>query len=119
MTVKLEAHPHCVTYQLARTTTTPVQMFTLPAGATVVQMRLITAVASNAGTSATVTIGKTSATHEYLDGQSVATPADTSVLNAIGPVGAAPQPVYGVYAEAGTASTTGGPFTVVCQYLEA
>jgi hypothetical protein len=118
MTVKLEAHPHCVTYALARTTTTPTVMFTVPAGATIVQMHLITAVASNAGTSATVTLGKTSSTHEYLNAQTVASTGDASVINAIGPVGSSPQPVYGVYAESGTASTTGGPFTVVCQYLE-
>ena len=120
MTVQLEGHTITVSYPILRSDTTAVLMFTIPAGSTIVSMRLNNPVVSNAATTATVTVGKSATTHEYLDATDVKSSTGiTDSLPAIGSVGSSAQPVYGIYAETGTASTTGGPYTVVCQYTEA
>ena len=119
MTVKLEGHPIAVSYPITRSDTTAVLMFTIPAGATIMTMDLVNPVVSNALTTATVTVGKTASTHEYLDAVDVkSATGKTTSLPAVGNVGTSDQPVYGIYAETGTASTSGGPFTVVCEYTE-
>lgn len=120
MTVKLEAHTISVSYPILRTDTTAVLMFTIPAGSTIVSMGLTNPVVSNAATTATVTVGKSAATHEYLNAVDVKSSTGyTPSLPAVAAVGTSDQPVYGIYAETGTASTAGGPYTVVCQYIEA
>lgn len=96
----------------------------IPAGATPVALRVIGTVASNAGTSASLAIGSNGyASTNFLAGLDV-----KSGLGAIGqalPSSAlligAPLPndtVVGVtYTESGTASTAGGPWTVVIDVL--
>jgi hypothetical protein len=118
MTVKLEGHAVTVSYALARTDTTAVLMYTVPAGSTIVSLDLVVATASDAGTTATVTVAKTAAGTDYLNGTDVTATGKTTSLPAVGGVGTSAQPIYGKYAETGTASTTGGPFTVICQYTE-
>lgn len=117
-------------YQLlntvARTDTTNKVIGVIPASATIADTVLYFTTASNAATTATVSCGKTSATPtEYVNAADVKAGATmqrggasaTMPLTNFGGVGASAVIVYCKYAETGTASTTGGPFTVILTYI--
>lgn len=108
---------------IARTDTTAKNLFTIPAGAVVTGTRLFAGTASNAATTATVSIGKTGTTNRYLNAADVktsaglvsGTAAQNTNLYTVESATAETQ-IVGIYAETGTASTTGGPWTVELSY---
>ena len=109
---------------VARTDTTAKFLFTLPKYAWISDVQLLTATASNAGTTATVSVGTTSASsNELVLAQDVKTaagyidPTTTAVAAGYYKNATADIPIYAIYAETGTASSTGGPWTVLVEYV--
>lgn len=107
---------------LARTDTSAKNLFTLPPGAVIISLSVLGAAVSNAGTTATISVGKSGgAGTEYLSGFDVKgstglgqqTPTGATLTAA---AVATAQIVTGIYAETGGASTLGGPWTVVIEY---
>lgn len=101
---------------LARTDTTAKNLFVLKAGTIPLRITLYSGTASNAGTSATVSVGRTGTNNYFLNAQDVKTNAGqllptTNVTNMQAPL-AADTVVTGIYAETGTPSNAGGPFYV-------
>jgi hypothetical protein len=101
---------------LARTQTTAVQVATLPKGARILGFCL-RGVASNAGTTATVSIGSTSAANEFVNGADIKTAAAgvgptwlAGVSGSHGTVRTADTPIFFKYAETGGASSAGNWF---------
>lgn len=109
-----------LTNTVARTDTTAKTLFTLPMDAQVISLKVFGAAVSNAGTTATLSIGKSGGTGaEYLSAMDVkgATGAGQQSPTAallLGAVTAADTVVTGTYAEIG-ASTSGGPWTVIME----
>lgn len=110
---------------ISRTDTTAKTLFTLPAGAIPVKLSVFAVAGSNAGTSATISVGKSGGTGtEYLNGFSVLGAAGqgqntpNAATNLHASVGSAAQAITGVYAESGTASTAGGPWTVTLDVVQ-
>jgi len=105
---------------IARTDTTAKNLFTLPANTVVIGLKLISGVASNATTTATVSVGITGTNTYFISGADVKTAAGqlsaAAATNVGTNVGTSAVQVVGIYAETGTASTTGGPFLVVMDY---
>jgi hypothetical protein len=107
--------------QIARTDTSAKTLFTLPANAIPLELEVCSPAVSNAGTTATVSVGKSGGTGaEILAAMDVKGSTGSGSQNPAGPaasifgasVGAAPYVVTGIYAESGTASTAGGPWLV-------
>lgn len=113
-------------FQIARTDTTASVKAVLPADASVVDFDIY-GVASNAGTSATISIGTTSAANELINAQDVKTAGGkirptTSVTTNLPnlentPLSSGDLQLYAKYAESGTASSAGGPYTVIVYYV--
>ncbi len=111
---------------LARTNTTYKELFGLPKDSVIAGMYVIGAVASDAATTATISVGTTTtSTNELIASFDVKTAATGEGYSPAGAaaVGSAmcskltaDTPVYGVYAETGTASNTGGPWYVKIEY---
>jgi hypothetical protein len=110
---------------IARTDTTAKELFGLPKTAIIAGIYVIGAAASDAATTATVGIGSSTSANEYMTGFDVKTAATGEGYNiagaaAVGSAMATPIAndvvVYGIYAETGTASTTGGPWTIKLEY---
>ncbi len=110
---------------IARTDTAAKALFTLPAGCIVTGMTIASPTVSNAGTTATISVGKSGGTGaEFLttydvkgatgSGQQTPPGPATSLFGA---VQATPITVTGVYAETGGASNAGGPWVVVFDVL--
>lgn len=106
---------------VARTDTVAKNLFTLPANA-IVDAVLISGANSDAGTTATLSIGKTGTNTLFVNARDVKAAATgnglqfpTQATN-MGTVGTAQIQVVGIYAETGGASTTGGPWTVTILY---
>jgi hypothetical protein len=112
-------------FKVARTDTTASVKAVLPADASILDVQLIGA-ASDAGTTATVSIGTSATATEIVNAQDVKTAGgkirpttswSTNYPNV--------QPVpltgdiqlYAKYAESGTASTAGGPYTAIVTYI--
>jgi hypothetical protein len=111
----------CQTNSIARTNTTAKNLFTLPTTATVVGLRIYTPTASNAGTTATISIGITGGSQTaYLNaldvkGGGVGVLASGAATNLPAPTGSGV--ITGIYAETGGASTLGGPFFATIEYF--
>lgn len=108
--------------QLARTDTVAKQLGVLPAGAVPCSLSWGGAANSNAATSATISVGYQGGTGtELLNAQDVKTNSVNQNFPAAGAAlhttRAADTVVTGVYAESGTASTAGGPWTVTIGYF--
>jgi hypothetical protein len=110
---------------LARTDTTAKELFKLPKGSLITGMYVIGAAVSNAATTATIGIGSNTTANQFMTGYDVKTAATGEGYNIAGAaaVGSAmatgltaDTSVYGIYAETGTASTAGGPWTVKVEY---
>ncbi len=118
----------CVkSFQVSRTDTTPVAgspKAVIPADATLLGISIIGTVASDAGTTATVSIGTTTGSTEWVNAFDIKTngakqnlPNMLVVGNLNGiPLGNDVQ-VFAKYAETGGASTTGGPWYVQVTYV--
>lgn len=112
--------------QIARTDTTAAIMAWLPKDAMLVGAFVIGHTASDAATTATLDVGTTSTATELIASYDVKTAATGEGFSAVGAaaVGSAfatrltaDKPVYAKYTESGTASTTGGPWTVCLDYF--
>lgn len=112
-------------FSVARTDTTASLKAYLPADASIVDISLSGA-ASDAGTTATVSIGSTTTSNEYVNAQDVKTaggrirPTSTlsSSLPNTQPVPLSGDlPIYAKYAESGTVSTAGGPWVVLVTFV--
>lgn len=110
---------------IARTDTTAKELFGIPKDAVIAGIYVIGGTASNAASTATVGIGSTTSANEYMTGFDVKTAATGEGYSPAGAaaVGSALMSkltadvsVYGIYAETGTASTTGGPWYVKVEY---
>ena len=108
---------------VARTNTSAKTLFVLPADAMIVGIRMF-GTASDAGTSATVTLKNvpfdtgTAATFATADAKTTTGAVTTGSLSGIAysRVGIAQQ-ITATYVEDGTASTAGGDWTIVVEYL--
>ena len=111
----------CKTFQILRTDTARFDAFFLPKGAVVSGAYVLGATASDAATTATVTVGTGAAGTELINGFSV---KSNNGYNAVGSAAgssvgtqlSADTLYKAVYAETGTASTTGGPWLVKVEY---
>lgn len=107
---------------VARTDTAAKNLFAIPARARPLALILWSSAASDAGTTATLSIGKTGSATFYLNAHDVKTAASGrgQVLPNLGlnlhAVELTPVQVIGTYAETGVASTTGGPWSIVMPY---
>lgn len=104
---------------VARTDTVPKNLGKLPLGARVIGAFVSGAVASNAGTTAVVDVGKTGTQAFYVDDHNVrgagngdACKPATAILNNAAVADQGGVQVTATYAETGGASNTGGPWTV-------
>lgn len=106
---------------VARTDTTAKDLFVLPANATLHMIQISGDTASDAATTAVLDVGTTADGDHYVVDFSVKTNGAKSnhapAVN-LGDVGASDVQVTATYAETGTASTTGGPWTVRAYYSE-
>lgn len=111
--------------KIVRTDTTAFVAAWLPKDAVLTGMYVVGQVASDAATSASISVGSTSTANEYLAAYDVKTAATGEGYNPAGAaaVGSAfmekltaDTPVYAKYTESGTASTTGGPWYVKIEY---
>lgn len=107
--------------QVVRTDTARFDAFVLPKGAVISGVFIAGATASDAATTATITVGVGAGGAELLNAYSVKTnvgfgvPASTAG-SYVGTQLAADTLFKAVYAESGTASTTGGPWLVEVEY---
>lgn len=112
-------------FKVARTDTTASMKMELPADAVIVDI-LIYGPASDAGTTATVSIGSSVTSTEYVSAQDVKTAGGmlrpTSTMNSSNLLGVTPIPmgfdkqIWAKYAETGTASSVGS-WTVVVYFV--
>ena len=114
-------------FRVARTNTTASVMAVIPQDATILNIALSGITASDAATTATVSVGTTSTANEWINAFDVKTTstgagqnlpplvAGLGNLNGL-PAGTDVQ-VYAKYAETGTASTTGGPWYINIYYV--
>jgi hypothetical protein len=107
---------------VARTDTSAKNLFTLPPNA-ILDDLVIAGPNSDAGTSATLSVGKTGTNTFFVNARDVKAAATgnglqsaTGAANTGGTIGTSPLQVVGIYAESGGASTTGGPWTVTARY---
>lgn len=106
---------------ITRSNTTDTTLFQLPIGAIPVSLYFWVPVASNAGTTATISVGVTGTDTFFLSGQDVKGTSGqqrvSTVTNMFAAVStSAVTNVVAKYAETGTASSTGGPFTVAIDF---
>jgi hypothetical protein len=111
---------------ITRDDTTASKMAVLPARAVVCGLFVSGEAASDAGTSASISVGTTSTANELVATYDVKTAATGEGFSAVGgaAVGTALMvrndgntDIYAKYAESGTASTTGGPWIVRIDYF--
>jgi hypothetical protein len=112
-------------FRVARTNTTASVLAVIPQDATILNVSLSGSTASDAATTATVSVGTTSTSNEWINAFDVKgttgsgqnfPPMVAGLGNLSGlPAGTDVQ-VYAKYAETGTASTTGGPWYINIYY---
>ena len=106
------------TGQIARTDTSAVRLFELPAGFVPTALHVTSPAVSNAGTNARISIGSSGGSgSEFVAqfGVKDSTGVGQSLPSSAGLLGSALGTdimVTGIYVEAGTASTSGGPWTI-------
>ena len=115
--------PVIYTNRVARTDTTAKDLFLLKAGWIPLNLELYASAASNAGTGALLSIGSTSNAAYFSVGiqlksgtQSVGQSTPSTATNLMEPLEFDTM-VQATYAEYGTASTSGGPWTVTMSVL--
>lgn len=118
---------HVLKGSIARTDTVAKNLFILPANAIIDDIIIGSPNNSDAGTSATISVGKTGTPTFFINALDVKTAATgkgypqlsgaTAPANVYGTTPqTAPLQVVGIYAETGGASTTGGPWDVELYY---
>lgn len=111
-------------FQINRTDTAAVVKCVIPADASIVDIRVFSTGASNAGTSANISVGIPGTAGYFLNALDVKTSAGklntagaTNLMNLENtPLGPDIQ-ITGLYAETGTVSSAGGPFFVMIEYV--
>lgn len=109
-------------FQIARTDTTQVTKAWLPANASILNVSVRRSVTSD-GETASVSVGYGSTTNNLINALSVKTAGltfgtlDTVIAQPEGNQPGEDIKITAVYTETGTASTTGGPFVVMIQYV--
>jgi len=112
-------------FAVLRTDTAATVKCVLPADSTIMDMRIFSPTASDAATTAVISVGIPGANTTYLNTVDVKTAAGmirptTKLANMINleniPLGPDIQ-LNAIYAETGTASTVGGPFYVIVEYV--
>lgn len=111
-------------FAINRTDTVSTVKCVIPADATIIDIRVFSTGASNAGTAATINVGTATNATYFLSGIDVK--GATGKLNTSGatnlfnleniPLGSDIQ-ISGQYAETGAASSAGGPFYVTVEYV--
>lgn len=115
-------------FQVPRSQTTNSLEAVLPGAASIISFKLYQVTASNAATTAVVTIDDGSDTAYYgtvdVKGSAVGTVyVNAKNIPALEPSGSgatfpvADRKIFAKYAETGTASTTGGPWNIVVEYV--
>lgn len=114
-------------FTVARTDTVASVKAVLPFNSTVVDIKIL-GVASNAGTSATISVGTSATATEWINAQDVKTAggmilpttavSTTNLPNLVQVPPTGDINVYAKYAESGTASGAGGPYTVFIYYVQ-
>ena len=111
------AVPRHYTANITRSSASNAALFTLPAGSTILSMRVLGTVVSNAGTEARISVGCNTNERVFISEYNVKTngnlqayPSSSLLLGTLSDPN--PVNVIGRYDETGTASTAGGPFTV-------
>jgi hypothetical protein len=107
---------------VTRTMTTAAVVEWVPKGARIIGF-VLSGTASNAGTTATLSVGTTSSSNEYVNAVSVLSGGSgngvtllNGVAGAVGSVLTADTPIYVKYAETGTASSAGA-WTLYLVYI--
>lgn len=110
------------TGSITRSTTSNAALFVLPAGSTILSMRVLGTVVSNASTDARISVGCNTSERVFIsefnvktNGNLQAYPSSTLLLGTLSDPN--PVSVIGRYDETGTASTAGGPWTIDCEIL--
>ncbi len=109
------------TAQVLRTDTARFDAFAIPKGAVIAGVYVIGTTASDAATTATVTVGVGASGTELINAFSVKTnngynPVGSAAGSYVGTQLTADTKFTAVYAETGTASTTGGPWLIKVEY---
>jgi len=113
-------------FKISRSDTTGTKKAALPKSAYILGAYVIGGTASDAATSATISFGSSATATEYVSGYDVKTAATGEGYSAVGAAAvgsafgtalASDVTIYGIYAESGTASTTGGPWIVKLEYF--
>jgi hypothetical protein len=113
-------------FAIARTDTSATVKCVLPGDSTILDMRVFSGTASDAATTATISVGLQGGSGTYfLNTVDVKTAAGmirpttklTNMVNLENIPVSGDITINGVYAETGTASTTGGPFYVIVDYV--
>lgn len=113
-----------VTTTIAYTNSTAVTIATLPANAQIVDINIDVTTAFNAGTTNTVTVGKTGTAAAYVASTSVgslgrASVASTGVYSAWADTGSSDVSATITYSQTGTAATAGAArVTIVYKYVD-
>lgn len=107
---------------VARTDTSAKNLFTIPGNAQLVDIKIWAGTLSNAGTTATVSVGKTGSNTFFVNafdvkGGTAGAQNRPTASNMYASVGTSAIQVVGIYAETGAASNTGGPFNVMVDYI--
>lgn len=112
-------------FQVLRTDTTASVKAVLPADASIIDIDIF-GIASNADTTATISVGTTATSNEIINAQDVKTAGGRirpSTSWSTDYPNLEPRPLvgdlslYAKYAESGTASSAGGPYTIVVYYV--
>lgn len=113
-------------FAINRTDTASVVKCVLPSDATIIDMKVFTNTASDAGTSATISVGINGGSSTYFlntvdvktaSGKIVPTSKAANFMNLENTPLGPDLSINGMYAESGAASTVGGPFYVVVEYV--
>lgn len=115
----------CKVFTVLRTDTVATVKCVLPGDATITNMRMWTATASDAGTTAVVSVGIPGTGTYFIDTADVKTAAGTismgsklaHMMNLENIPVSTDIVINATYAETGGASTTGGPFYVTVEYV--
>jgi len=112
---------HCLVFNIARGEAISTVRATMPKGAMPLYVTINGSTGSNAGTTATLSLGTAANNTYFLNGVSVLGAAGvgqitpTSLTNC-GKALTADTVITAGYAESGTVSSTGGPWTIVIEY---
>lgn len=103
---------------ILRTDTADTLKIVLPARASIIKITTVIGTASDAGTTATITIKVNGSTVVNAQNAKTTGTVSTGVVSIVDLPSTTDIKVTGVYAESGTASTTGGPFYFYVEYVE-